>query len=60
MDQIFEFLSSKESLEKALEWLKASKITVDGKDLYDLNTSHKYTILKKVFRSSAFSSELKQ
>lgn len=60
VDQLFGFLSAKENMERALEWLEGSKIVVDGKELFELSKSHKYSIVRIIFKSKHFSLEQKQ
>lgn len=59
VDQIFSFMANEENMRTALGWLEQSKISVNDQHLYELKPMHKQTILKVVFKSTAFSQEQK-
>ena len=60
VDQIFGFVRSEENLRASIEWLRQSKITVDGQELYELKQNHKLSIVKTAFKASCLSLEEKQ
>lgn len=60
VDQLFGTLACEENMRTALGWLEQSKITnSEGQNLYDLKQSHKFTILRVLFKSRDFTQEQK-
>lgn len=59
VDMIFSFLSHKEHIQNALGWLETNKITVGDASLYELNPSHRRSILRCLFESRHFEYETK-
>lgn len=54
VDQLFGFLSAEANIRSALMWLEQSKIMVGDQNLYDLQKSHKMSILRLLFKSKYF------
>ena len=59
VDQLFGFLSSQESIQTALGWLESGKIAVGDGEPYEINTSQKHSILKALFKSKDFATDVK-
>jgi F0F1-type ATP synthase delta subunit len=62
VDNLFGFLSDKEDIKLAQQWLDAGIIFHDPTtkhELFKLGTKHKYSILKKIFEEPSISTEHK-
>lgn len=59
VDQLFDFLATKDNISTAIEWLINSQITIEGEAIYFVRTRQKHQILKALFKSADFDTELK-
>jgi len=59
VDQLFGFLSSQENIQTALGWLESGKITAGDEQLFEIQKKHKWAILKALFRSKHFATDIK-
>jgi len=59
VDYVFNFITTKEQMELVLVWLEKSKIENEGALVFELTNSHKYSVLRMLFKDPNFSKEMK-
>jgi hypothetical protein len=60
VDSLWGFLSHKDDIARALQWLTEGNITsADGQEIFSLKPNHKRAIVKRIHKSSSVSDETK-